>query len=153
MKLVVSERLLWMISAVATGFGLSQTHLSSRRSLDTEKLPSMREVRMYDAAQLTSAAESVAWADPFRVERRPSVPIVDPLVAANSVTSPAVRLQVTGTGGGSPWRAIVSGIPGHEEGVLVSAGDTLGGMRVRAVKRDTVIIVTRDSTITFTLKR
>jgi hypothetical protein len=112
----------------------------------------MRGVLMYDPGQLREAADSVAASDPFRLDRHPSAPPIDqPAIAA--ATAPSLQLELSGVMGGPPWRAILSGIPGREGGVVVRAGDTLGGIRIRTIKRDTVVIHAGDSTMTLILKK
>jgi hypothetical protein len=156
MKSWLLERLLWIVAVGATALMVAQMLLASRASLLAETpLPAMRGVLMYDADQMRRAADSVAATDPFRLERRPSrQTLAAPTTAmpSDAMTS-GLHLELSGVSGGPPWRAIVSGIPGHDGGVVVNAGDTLGGIRFRTIRRDTVIAQTKDSTITFTLKR
>ena len=156
MKPWMLERVLWTIAVGAGAMTAGQVLLSSKpSSLAGSPLPSMRGVMMYDPAQLMNAAESVAASDPFRLDRRPSGPPLDqPAMALPvTVTAPPLQLELNGVIGGPPWRAIVSGIPGREAGVVVRAGDTLGGMRIRTIKRDIVVIQAGDSTMTLTLKK
>lgn len=108
------------------------------------------DITMFDEDTLTAAAERTAQSDPFRADRHPaSVPfsmtpagIPAPLIPAG----PPLRIALRGTIGGPPWRAILSGIPGHEGTVLLSPGDSLGGILVRRVTRDSAIIRLKDST-------
>jgi hypothetical protein len=154
MKSLILERFLWTLSVAAIALLLGQLHSGSRRSLPTARAFAVPEVQTYDAAQLSKVADSVASSDPFRSERNLSAAAAGQAVAAPSASPvSAPHLELSGLSGGPPWRAIMSGIPGHEGGVVVSAGDTLGGMRVRTVRRDTVILETKDSTVTFTLRR
>jgi hypothetical protein len=153
MKPWMVERLLWTITVGAGAMTAGQVLLGSQpSSLRGSPLPSMRGVLMYDPAQLKQAADSVASSDPFRLDRHPSAaPIDQPAIAA--VTVPSLHLELSGVMGGPPWRAIVTGIPGHEVGVVVRAGDTLGGIRIRTIRRDTVVIQAGDSTMRFILKK
>jgi hypothetical protein len=153
MKRWMLERLLWTVSVGAGAMTAGQVFLGSEPpSLRGSPLPSMRGVLMYDPAQLKEAADSVVSSDPFRLDRHPSAPPIDqPAIAA--VTAPAFHLELSGVIGGPPWRAIVSGIPGRDVGVVVRAGDTLGGMRIRSIKRDTVVIRAADSTMTLILRK
>ena len=153
MKPWMLERLLWTITVGAGATTAGQVLLSSKpSSLSGSPLPSMRGVLMYDPGQLREAADSVASSDPFRLDRHPSAPPIDqPAIAA--VTAPSFHLELSGVMGGPPWRAIVSGIPGREVGVVVRAGDTLGGIKIRTIRRDSVIIQAGDSTMTLILKK
>jgi hypothetical protein len=153
MKPWMLERLLWTVAIGAGVMTAGQVLLGSKpSSLSGSPLPSMRGVLMYDPARLREAADTVASSDPFRLDRHPSAPPIDqPAIAA--VTAPAFHLELSGVIGGPPWRAIVSGIPGRDVGVVVRAGDTLGGMKIRSIKRDTVVIQATDSTMMLILKK
>ena len=95
---------------------------------------------------IATAADYVAANDPFRVSHRPaSVPFG---AAAPSVIQgqpqPALALRgVVGTPRG--WSAILSGIPGHDGTVLLRAGDTIAGLRVRRVAANSAVIQGRDT--------
>jgi hypothetical protein len=105
---------------------------------------------------LAAAAELLVARDPFRLERRPAG------VAYNSATEntpvppprpPRPALVVTGIIGGPPWEAVLEGIPGRQGSVLVRRGDTLAGLRVRAIGKDSVRIVGMDTTWILTVRR
>jgi hypothetical protein len=105
---------------------------------------------------LAAAAELLVARDPFRLERRPAVVAYDP--AAENAPPPSPRpprpaLVVTGIIGGPPWEAVLEGIPGRQGSVLVRRGDTLAGLRVRAVGKDSVRIVGMDTTWTLIVRR
>ena len=156
MKSSLLERLLWTVSAGATALMIGQVLLGSRAALLAETpLPAMRGVLMYDPDQMRQAADSVASTDPFRLDRHPlRQTLATPAAASPSdAMISALHLELNGVSGGPPWRAIISGIPGHDGAVVVNAGDTVGGIKFRTIRRDTVIAQTKDSTITFTLKR
>jgi hypothetical protein len=55
--------------------------------------------------------------------------------------------------GGPPWSAILEGIPGREGSVVLRRGDTIAALRVRAVRRDTVVVEGADTTWRLTVKR
>jgi hypothetical protein len=153
MKPWMLERLLWVIAVGAAAMTAGQVLFGSQNSaLSASPLPSMSGVLMFDPGRLREAADSVASSDPFRLDRHPSAPPVEqPAIVASA--PPPLHLELSGVIGGPPWRAIVSGIPGREVGVVVRAGDTLGGIRIRNIRRDTVIIQAGESTMKFTLKR
>ncbi len=112
---------------------------------------------MFDGDLLDSAASHVVTHDPFRLERKPANVAFS--VAPSSVvgvplpSGPPVRIALQGTIGGPPWRAIVSGIPGHDGTIIVSSGDTLGGVTVRRVDKGGVTVQVKDSTWTVTLAK
>lgn len=156
MKPWILDRLLWIAALVAMIVTIGQVALGSKPSRSNGKaLPAMAAVLTYNPRQLIEAADSVASTDPFRLDRHPAHPAPDSsTIASSSVPLPGqLQLALTGVSGGPPWHAIVSGIPGHDGGVVVNAGDTLASIRIRTIKRDTVILQTKDSTLTLTLKR
>ena len=112
---------------------------------------------MFDADLLDSAASRVVTHDPFRMERKPAN-VAFSITPNGGVgvpvpSGPPVRIALQGTIGGPPWRAIVSGIPGHDGTIIVSSGDTLGGVTIRRVDRDGVTVRVKDSTWTVTLAK
>lgn len=105
---------------------------------------------------LVAAAEVLVARDPFRLERRPSAVAYTP--ALESAPPPPPRpprptLAVTGIVGGPPWEALIEGMPGRQGSVLVRRGDTLSGLRVRSVTRDTVRITGMDTTWALGVRR
>ena len=112
---------------------------------------------MFDGDLLDSAASRVVAHDPFRLERKPAS-VAFSIAPNGSVgvpppSGPPVRIALQGTIGGPPWRAIVSGIPGHDGTIVVSSGDTLGGVTIRRVDRDGVTVRVKDSTWTVTMAK
>lgn len=154
MKPWILDRVLWMAALGATALTIGQMLLGSKASRRSENpLPAMRAVLMYNPGVIIEAADSVASTDPFRLDRHPPRPPLGPVTTSPSVVSAPLHLALTGISGGPPWHAIVSGIPGHDGGVVVNTGDTLGGVRIGAIRRDTVIVQMGDSSLTFTLRR
>ena len=156
MKSWFLERGLWALAVAAIATMAGQALASSKpRAPGENPLPAMHGVLMYDASQLLDAADSITATDPFRLDRHPARPGDgrSPVGSPSPELAPVLRLQLSGVSGGPPWRAIMSGIPGRDGGVVVNTGDTLGGIKVRTIRRDTVIVQTKDSAITFTLSR
>ena len=94
--------------------------------------------------------------DPFRASRHPSPIAYQPTREGAPPPPPrAARpgLAVSGIIGGPPWSAVLEGVPGREGGSVVRSGDTLGGLKIRAVKRDTVVISGVDTTWRLTVRR
>jgi prophage tail gpP-like protein len=50
------------------------------------------------------------------------------------------------------WEAVIAGIPGRDGSVVVRAGDTLEGLRIRRIDRDTVVVGAVDTTWKLTVK-
>lgn len=105
---------------------------------------------------IADAAISLVEADPFRDARHPS-----PIAYApdrEGAPPPPPRpprpgLSVSGIIGGPPWSAVLEGIPGQQGSIVLRQGDTLGGLKIRAVKRDTVVITGMDTTWRLSLRR
>lgn len=112
---------------------------------------------MFDSDSLDSAAAHIVTHDVFRLERKPATVaysiIPGAFIAAAAPMTPAIRIALQGTIGGPPWHAIISGVPGHDGTIVVSAGDTLGGVLIRRINRDSVTVRVKDSTWTVTLGR
>jgi len=107
---------------------------------------------------LDSAAKAMASSDPFRLERRPStVPYgaeqEGAPVAPPPPKPPKPKLALVGIVGGPPWVALLDGVPGRNGSVLVHAGDTLVGLRVRTLGPKGVTITGLDTTWKLTLER
>jgi hypothetical protein len=105
---------------------------------------------------LVSASETFVARDPFRLERKPSG--VAYSLALEGAPSPAPRpprpvIVVVGILGGPPWEALLEGVPGRPGSTLVRRGDTLSGLRVRSITKDTVRITDMDTTWVLTVRR
>lgn len=88
---------------------------------------------------------------PFRTGRRPARMAFDPTLAqgvpeAQAPPPPKPTLVLTGLAWGAEPQAIVEGLPGAGEARVVRVGDTIGGLRVRALHPDRVIISGLDTT-------
>jgi hypothetical protein len=152
------ERALWgitLISVAVTGVTVAQTRSRSHAIVHTMPA-STGEAVMYDRELLAAAADSVIANDLFRAARHPTkVAFGMPPAPSVALPPPHPRPQLTlgGDIGGPPWRAVVNGVPGHENGVVVSQGDTIAGLRIRSIRRDTVVIQGVDTTWTLTMRR
>jgi len=105
---------------------------------------------------LAAAAAVLVEHDLFRLERRPSDVAYSPDLEGAPLPEaapPKPVLVLKGLVGGPPWQAVLEGIPGREGSVVVRTGDTLGALRVRAIRRDTVVVQGMDTTWRMTVKR
>lgn len=117
-------------------------------------IPVFREVEMYSQSALHRVADSLVITDPFRLERKPAnVAFGAPVVTALSPPKPRIQLVLNGIIGGPPWRAVLTGVPGHDGNTIVAAGDTVGGLRIRSIKHDGVVVQGPDTTWDFAMKR
>lgn len=128
--------------------------------------PGEAEIKQSRVAAMSSgaiailAADSVAAAsdylsanDPFRVSHQPSsVPFgAATPVLAQGLSRPTLALRgIVGSSGG--WSAVLTGIPGHDGTVLLRAGDTIAGLRVRRVAAGSAVIQGRDTLWTLSLE-
>lgn len=160
MRARTMEHILWTTAALAAawaiiGWGNATPDLEETAS----NIPTqVAAPRIPDVAALRTASELIVGSDPFRLDRRPSPIAFQPeLTGAPQIAAPTLSprppLSVSGFIGGPPWEALVEGVPGKEGSTLVRAGDKLGDLRVRAIKRDTVIIQGPDTTWKLTLRR
>ena len=105
---------------------------------------------------LAVRAERIAASDPFRLVRHPSPVAYHPELEGAPPPPPALpkpALTLAGILGGPPWQAILEGIPGRDGPLVVRAGDRVGELTVRSVRRDTVVIAGLDTVWKLTVRR
>ncbi len=75
-------------------------------------------------------------------------------VSAHETHSPpAPQLTLQGiVGSRGAFSALVGGFPGHSATLLVVAGDSVGGVRIRRITSTEVVLATRDSIVRLTLR-
>lgn len=155
------ERALWLAALLALVAGTVEAQRRSARLLSVASptlLPAIAVAPARASADsLESAVEEIADRNLFRPERasaerhegaQPTMPM-----AMAQPPSAKPRLVLRGVLGGPPWDAIVEGIPGREGSVVLRAGQSLGGITMRAVRRDTAYARGFDTTWTLTLAR
>lgn len=144
---------MWALTAVAAVLAVVGWRFAAR-DVDAGRAALLRgvtEARRANADSLNAAATSVAAHDPFRVDHQPSSVAYRPELEGVAPPPPVPKppkphLTVAGIIGGPPWQALLDSVPGRDGSVLVQKGDTLGGLRVRSVGRDTVIVQGTDTT-------
>jgi hypothetical protein len=114
-------------------------------------------------SSLNVAAGRVVATDLFRLDRAPArlsytpdSADIAPTVNAHQPRAQLVLQGILGVINGSKperWGALLGGIPGHPSPVLVHAGDTIGGMTVRRVGRDTLVVVAPDTLWRLTVRQ
>jgi hypothetical protein len=155
------ERTLWIAALLALFAGVVQAHRRSVQLLSGATptvLPIIAVAPPRPSPDsLESAAAEIADRNLFRPERarvehrdqpQPTMPM-----AMLQPPTPKPRLVLRGVLGGPPWDAIIEGIPGREGSVVLSAGQSLGGITVRAVRRDTAYARGFDTTWALPLVR
>jgi hypothetical protein len=152
----ITELLLWVLTAGFAAVGGFRVR-GAMPAVDTGRpvVQSAPVLPSYAARDsLGTAAAFTADHNPFRLNRQPAMAGA---VSGSSVAAPPAPrpvLLLRGLVGASPaWQAILEGIPGRAGGVVVSKGDTVGGLRVRRITRDTVIVQGTDTTWKLTVKR
>jgi hypothetical protein len=110
-----------------------------------------RDVGAAPPESIDVAAARVAETDPFRIERKPAAVAYRPDLegVAPPPKPPKPQLVLEGLVGGA---ALIDGAPGHPATAIVHVGDTLGGLRIRRIDRDTVIVSGSDTTWRLTLR-
>lgn len=150
----IHVRLLWLGVGLALGVGAWMALLVMRVGDAVEwRIPAAAGV-IAAPRGLGDLVQAVVGNDPFRFDRTPSsVPFGQIAVVAAPVGRAApVAPVVTGIVG-PPWRAALEGLSGRQDGLLVAAGDTIAGLRILAVGRDTVVITAPDITWRLPVRR
>lgn len=153
---------LWMLSGVALLTGALGWRLALYEpALAIRPLPPSEPwLRHASLDSLQTISERIVSHDPFRLDHHPAAvpyrPELDGVVTAPPPPPPKPpkpRLALAGILGGPPWTALLDSVPGREGSVLVHKGDTLGGLRIRAVGRDTVIVQGADTVWKLVVRR
>jgi hypothetical protein len=150
------ERGLWGATALmlATAIGRTRTKYDLGQLDQPPVLPVPDLSRPSSDALLDAVGDATA-ADLFRKERESldesAIPPATTASAPAASTKP--QLVLRGLIGGSALEALVEGIPGVEGAALLRIGDSLAGIRLRAVRRDTAILVGKDTTWKLTVRR
>jgi len=107
-------------------------------------------------AQPESLVAAFVGRDPFRVTRRPAAVLYDPvrLVQPALPTTPKPALVLVGIvwDNGRDPTALVEGLPRADGPRPVRNGETIGGLRVKTIKPDRVVITGLDTTWTLTVR-
>jgi hypothetical protein len=103
-----------------------------------------------------SLAAVLVGRDPFRVTRRPSNVVYDPVRLAQPATPPAPKPVLALVGivwdSGRDPTALVEGLPSVDGPRPVRRGEAIAGLRVRSIKADRVVITGLDTTWTLTVR-
>lgn len=129
---------------------------STVTALPWEALGTPAPILLPGSNALVAASEVLVARDPFRLERKPSGVAYSPTLEGAPPPPPRPprpALAVAGIVGGPPWEALVEGIPGREGSTLVRRGDTVSGLRIRSITKDSVRITGMDTTWTLTVRR
>ena len=156
MKRIVVEWALWFGALLFAAISVKTFRLPRQDDVGELRIPSVQEPRANRdqwGDSVASAAAMVADHDPFRITHEPSDVSFGETVASPSrpaTSRPTLSLRGL-VGAGGRWSAVILGVPGQPGTVLVTAGDTLAGLRVRRVTSTAVVIDALDTT--WVLKR
>lgn len=161
MSAIWFERALWAAAVGCAVFGLNgiraQAPLGSADPAPTV-MPSLLLV-VPTSDSLIDAAGVARELDLFRIDRAAvdstAVAGVPGMPGASTQPPPSMRptLILRGLVGGRSLEAIVEGIPGVDGAAVLRAGEAIGGITLRAVRRDTAILVAKDTTWKLTVRR
>lgn len=155
-RLVVPGLWVVAVAAVGTAFGAwtGAVPVAEPPLVDAAVAPAAEPVARAD---VDSSVVSLRQRDPFRLKREPTnVPFgSEPpaAVAPDAPRPPRPRLAVTGLAGGPPWTAVVEGVPGYENGLLMLMDEVAAGLRLDSVRGDTAFLSGFDTTWVLVLKR
>lgn len=148
----IAEATLWSVVAGAGSLGVSSYRATARAipASAAMSLPASISIPRMDAIFLAAAADDVVDGNLFRPERAPAD--TGSSVGGNSLPSkpssgqPKPHLELHGVLGGPPWEAILAGIPGRPNGIVVSTGEAIAGLRIRSIRHDAIIVTGADTT-------
>jgi type II secretory pathway component PulC len=122
--------------------------------------PRAERTRVAAASPRSMAPDSVGTLvtrhDPFRMTRRPSAAVYDPVQLAQPATPPAPKPALALVGivwdSGRDPTALLEGLPGVDGPRALRQGETIGGLRVKRINPDRVVITGLDTTWTLTVR-
>lgn len=157
------EALLWTLAASGAGVAVHAARAVSKPlfAAAAVAIPPQRygHAGSGRGSSALDAADRITAHDPFRFTHLPSVTSYSPEMGGAPGAVPAhpaavrPQLAVRGiVGRRGDWRAILLGVPGVPAGVVVASGDTLGGLHVRGITHDSVIVRGPDTTWTLVVR-
>jgi|SRR6185312_899880 len=160
MRALVLERCAWAATLVAIAATVrSWYHIT--RSVEAP-LPAIwpvsPPVRPMSSDSLGVLTSRIVDSDPFRLDRKPAAVAYGaaqdtlPNRTAAAPEAPRPPLVLVGIVG-PPWRALVDGVPGHDGSIVLRAGQSIAGLRVRNVTASTTTISGVDTTWQLAVKR
>lgn len=140
---------------VVVGFlGLSAVVRLAAWPLAQITLPSPNDsvARQSDATRAprisADSVSAIASRDPFRIGRRPALPVYDPLRLAELQAAPPPRptLVLVGVMDAASPSAVIEGFPGVDGARVVRVGDLISGLAVKKMGSGRVVITGMDTT-------
>lgn len=144
------EQLLWIVTILVAIAGAASASVTQPHPEPPSAPPTIR--RAGDAQKSIASPINVSeWTreivagDVFRRERSLTNSVIS-LPRPTAPAPPKPRLVLRGLVGGPPWNAILEGVPGHDGSYVVSVGDSVGGLKIRSVHPNGVVIRGMDTT-------
>ena len=143
-----------LVAGLLVGIRLAASPLVSVELAAAVEPPASRLTRA-PAPALDSLGTVAVARNPFRITRRPATVAYDPLRPDPQYMAPAPPkpvLALVGIVAGEPPTAVIEGFPGVEGSRVVRVGDVIGGLRVRRIEANRVIVVGMDTTWTLAVR-
>lgn len=144
------EQLLWLTTfAVIAAGGAGAIVMQQPLGAVAATLPPRAPPRVVASSRTAEGRlRAVLAGDLFRRERGAVQAAVSalPRSTPGPPALPKPPLVLRGLVGGPPWNAILDGVPGHDGGFVVRAGDSVAGLKIQSVRRDGATIRGMDTT-------
>lgn len=139
----------WLLVALVLAHGAARDWATWRQLTAARPAAERRSqpLQLAAADTIPDVVEDIGSHNVFRADRSASADTATGAAPPAIVAQPAQPLlSLRGIVGGPPWSAIVDGVPGHQMSVVLRLADTVQGLRVSMIRRDTVVIRARDTT-------
>ena len=146
--------LLWLsaVMALLTGVRRYQSAMSRFSNLASPVASTESPLPPWPGtAALHAALERLNGSNSFEAESRTTIGNADTLPKAPPLP-PQAQLVVQGIVGGPPWSVVVSGIPTVMGPTVLRPGDSVGGVSVVRIGRDSVVLRYSSRLLSFALK-
>lgn len=159
MRAVWIERGLWAVAGVAVCTSLIRLRPATTSDASIAQLAAIApHIPRVPTDSLEDAVSDIVDQNLFRPERvaaqeTDAAPPMSGAMQTVGMPSTKPRLLLRGVLGGPPWDAIIEGIPGHDGSVVIRAGQTIDGISIRGIHRDSVFARGFDTTWTLSLGR
>lgn len=104
-----------------------------------------------DSVNATNLAALVTH-DPFRARRVPAPIAYDPMALGAGPAPPKPVLTLTGIAWGAQPEAVIEGLPGSDGPRVVRTNETVGGLKIKRIATDRVVVVGMDTTWVLTVR-
>ncbi len=158
-----TERALWTTTVVSVVFAVYGARSSRTSHVPLSALGTFPrlDLRTPSSDSLLDAVGVARELDLFRPGRSPvdsaaiapASGVMTGALGGGTLPTSRPQLILRGLVGGPSLDAVVEGLPGVQGAAVLRAGETVAGITLRAVRRDTAILVGRDTTWKLTVRR